>query len=212
LSQRKNMFPSPSPYQKVLLSEMCRVAKFCYDRGWSWGTAGNFSVRGNDHVIWQSPSGLCKGDLRPDLFVAVDLETELAVEPWTQKPSLEMPVHAGIYKSIHEAQCVVHTHPTSVVIASHGKKRFTFQGYEMAKALGLFSHEDQLEIPILPNVGPVEMKSFSEGVARGIPKVAKVVVLEGHGVWAWGRTPMEALSYLEALELLCKSDGERSNS
>jgi methylthioribulose-1-phosphate dehydratase len=199
-----NPFPVPTALEKVMLQELAKVAMRCYERGWSWGTAGNFSIRGQGHLIWQSPTGLCKGELRPDLFVAVDLKTELAVEPWTQKPSAEMPVHAGIYKSVPAAKCVVHTHPPKVVAASRGMRELVFKDEEMAKALGLSSHTETMTIPILPNGTPEEMLSYSGKVKAGIPAIAKVVILEGHGVWAWGKTPMEALAYLEALEFLCQ--------
>lgn len=199
-----NPFPSPSPLEKVLLAELARVAARCYERGWSWGTAGNFSIRGQNGLIWQSPTGLCKGELRPDLFVAVDLETEKAVEPWTQKPSAEMPVHAGIYKHAPAARCVVHTHPPCAVAASRNQTALTFENEEMAKALGLFSHTDRITIPVLPNGTPEEMKGYSSKVKSGIGAIAKLVILDGHGVWAWGKTPLEALAYLEALEFLCK--------
>jgi methylthioribulose-1-phosphate dehydratase len=199
----KNPFPVPSALEKILLRELAKVAERCYDRGWSWGTAGNFSIRGQGQLIWQSPSGLCKGELRPELFIAVDLESESAVEPWTQKPSAEMPIHAGIYKFVPSAKCVVHTHPPNAVAASRGLKQLVFQGEEMAKAMGLSSHTETLIIPVLPNLQPDEMRSFSPRVQEGIPNIAKVVMLEGHGVWAWGKTPMEAMGYLEALEFLC---------
>ena len=204
MQSRPNPFPIPTPLEKILLRELANVAARCYDRGWSWGTAGNFSIRGQGSLIWQSPTGLCKGELRPDLFVAVDLKSEAAVEPWTQKPSAEMPVHAGIYKHVPEAMCVVHTHPPFAVMASRGKKELRFQNEEMAKALGLPSHTGVLSIPVLPNGTPEEMKLYSPRVKDGIGAVAKVVILEGHGVWAWGKTPMEALAYLEALEFLCR--------
>lgn len=200
-----NPFPTPSPYQKTLLNELVRVAERCYNRGWSWGTAGNFSIRGSDGLIWQSPTGLCKGELRPELFVAVNLETELATEPFSQKPSAEMPVHAGIYKAVPDAHCVVHTHPHESVALSFGKSEFVFTGEEMVKALGTPSHQDKVVIPILKNPNPNEMKTFSPLVNRGVRAPAKMVILEGHGVYAWGKTPLEAMAYLEALEFLCQS-------
>jgi methylthioribulose-1-phosphate dehydratase len=203
MSAGVNPFPVPSPLEKVLLKELVRVAARCYERGWSWGTAGNFSIRGKGSLIWQSATGLCKGELNPDLFIAVDLSAEKAVEPWTQKPSAEMPVHAGIYKSVPEARCVVHTHPPQAVKASRGKQSLVFKDEEMAKALGLRSHTDTLSIPILPNGTPEQMLNYSVKVKDGLGSVAKVLILEGHGVWAWGKTPMEALAYLEALEFLC---------
>jgi ribulose-5-phosphate 4-epimerase/fuculose-1-phosphate aldolase len=77
----------------------------------------------------------------------------------------------------------------------------------MGKALGLESHEQTLSIPVLPNVNPEDMKSFSSKVQPGIGKFAKLVVLEGHGVWAWGQAPIEALGYIEALDILCQQQG-----
>ena len=200
-----NPFPSPTPYQKVLLNELVRVAERCYARGWSWGTAGNFSVRGSNGLIWQSPTGLCKGELRPELFVPVVLETEKPAEPYTQKPSAEMPVHAGIYKSVPDAFCVVHTHPHESVAQTFGQKEFVLEGEEMVKALGTPSHLDRVTIPILKNPSPNEMKDFSRHVPAGIRAPAKMVILEGHGVYAWGKSPLEAMAYLEALEFLCQS-------
>jgi ribulose-5-phosphate 4-epimerase/fuculose-1-phosphate aldolase len=83
-------------------------------------------------------------------------------------------------------------------------RELVFKDEEMAKALGLSSHTETMTIPILPNGTPEEMLSYSGKVKAGIPAIAKVVILEGHGVWAWGKTPMEALAYLEALEFLCQ--------
>lgn len=202
---KKNPFPAPSAMQERLLLEMVRVAERCYSRGWSWGTAGNFSVRGSDGVIWQSPTGLCKGELRPELFVAVNLETEKAVEPYTQKPSAEAPVHLGIYKAVPEAGCVVHTHPHESVAMSFAMDQFEFEGEEMGKALGAKTHLESIVIPILANPTPEEMLTFSNRVLAGIKAPAKMVILKGHGVYAWGKTPLEAMGYLEALEFLCQS-------
>jgi methylthioribulose-1-phosphate dehydratase len=204
LLTRRNPFPFPTPLDKVLLDELVFVAKRCYERGWSWGTAGNFSLRGCDGLIWQSPTGICKGQLRADLFIPIDLESELQLEFSPHRPSAEMPVHAGIYKCVREARCVVHTHPSAVVAYSRGRKSMTFTNEEMIKALGVESHEQTLSIPVLPNANPEDMKSYSRKIQPGVGKVAKTVVLEGHGVWAWGRTPIEALGYIEALDILCQ--------
>jgi methylthioribulose-1-phosphate dehydratase len=194
----------PTPFEKSLLAELVKVATVCYERGWSWGTAGNFSIRGRHSLLWQSPTGLCKGELRADLFIPVDLNSEKPVEPWTQRPSAEMPVHAGIYKTVGRAKCVVHTHPPNAVRASRGQTSLTFENEEMAKALGTKCHTEKLHIPILPNGTPEEMIHYSSRIKDGIGDTAKLLILEGHGVWAWGQTPMEALAYIEALEFLCK--------
>ncbi len=207
----RNPFPSPTPLQKVMLTELAKVAERCYARGWSWGTAGNFSIRGSDGIIWQSPTGLCKGELRPDLFVPVDLAMEKPVESYTQRPSAEMPVHAGVYKAVSDAMCVVHTHPSESVAISFEVDDFRFCGDEMSKALGLKSHLDEVRIPILENPTPEQMVVFSSKVKAGISPPVKIVFLKGHGAYAWGKTPLEALAYLEALEFLCQRRRRRTS-
>ncbi|MCX6115946.1 MAG: class II aldolase/adducin family protein, partial [Proteobacteria bacterium] len=192
MASKKNPFVQPSPLQKVLLLELAGVAKRCYDRGWSWGTAGNFSIRGDEGVIWQSPTGLCKGDLKPDLFIPVDLESETSLEKFSMKPSAEMPVHAAIYKLDAKARCVVHTHPTESVALSLLTDEFKFSGEEMIKVLGKHSHLEELSIPIFSNLDPENMVKFSSTVDISTAMPSKLVFLKGHGVYAWGKTPLEA--------------------
>ena len=209
--QHPNPFPSPTPLEKSLLNELVSVARDCYQRGWSWGTAGNFSLRGSHGLIWLSPTGLCKGELRADLFVPLDLESESLLRFSQQNPSAEMPVHAGIYKYVALAKCVVHTHPPALVAKSRGKEKITFVDEEMTKALGLRTHKEELSIAVLPNATPEEMRSYSIRVKDVVGPLAKVVVLAGHGVWAWGQTPKEALGYIEALETLCQTYNSTSH-
>ena len=70
-----NPHPSPSPLQKRLLGEVVEAASRCYELGWTVATAGNFSIRGNPGIVWQSPSGVPKGSLSPRSFIAINEET-----------------------------------------------------------------------------------------------------------------------------------------
>ena len=85
------------------------------------------------------------------------------------------------------------------------EREFRFKDEEMSKALGAMTHKDEIRIPILPNPTPEEMKTYSPLVLSGIRHPAKMIVLKGHGVYAWGKTPLEVMAYLEALEFLCQS-------
>jgi len=200
-----NPFPCPSALERVLLRELVRVAKVCYDRGWSFGTAGNFSLRGRGGIIWQSPSGLNKGDLDPEFFVPVDLQTAQVIGPLAVLPSLEMPVHLGAYRAVPEALCVVHTHPPHLVTASRSGEPLVFSGDEMQKPLGSVDHLQTLRIPVIRNVTPGEMPAMAERAGAEIAAGVPMLVLASHGVYAWGRTPLEALAYIEAAEFLCQT-------
>jgi len=202
-SRPHNPFPVPSALDGVLLTELVEVARRCYDRGWSHGTAGNFSLRGKGGVIWQSPTGLNKGALDPRAFIAVDLASGRTIVPQSPMPSLEMPVHLGIYREIGPARCVVHTHPLRLVEKSRAGKDLTFKGEEMVKALGAADHLKTLTIPVITNPTPAEMPALADSVGDELNPAVPMVVLAGHGVYAWGPTPMAALAYIEAAEHLC---------
>lgn len=205
-----NPFPHPTSLQKVFLGELVRCAKACYERGWSFGTAGNFSLRGDHGIAWQSPSGLNKGELNPELFIPVEIATGEVVTPLkTLRPSLEMPVHIGIYRAVPEAVSVVHTHPLAIVKRSRTGKDLVFQGEEMQKALGCKDHLQTLRVPVVVNPTPEQMPALMHDTARYVVPGVPMVILAGHGVYAWGRSPMEALCYVEALEFLCQTSPEQ---
>lgn len=205
MALHRNPFPLPSALEAVLLKELVRCARACYDRGWSHGTAGNFSLRGRGGIVWQSPSGLNKGELDPEMFIPIDLETERPIVPLKVRPSAEMPMHLGVYRAVAEAKAVVHTHPPHLVAQSRSGADLIFQGEEMEKHLGAHDHHETVRIPVITNPTPEEMVLLTDQVAQYVVPKVPMVVLAGHGVYAWGRTPMEALSYVEAAEFLCKT-------
>lgn len=200
-----NPFPVPSVLDKVYLQELVKAAKACYDRGWSWGTAGNFSLRGKDGLIWQSPSGLNKGGLNPEHFIPVDLASGQIRTPSSPRPSQEMPVHLGIYRAVAAAKTVVHTHPPALVAASRAGYPLIFQGEEMQKHLGCKDHLEQLALPVLENPTPAQMPSLATRLGPSLDPRVPLVILAGHGVYAWGSSPLEALSIIEAAEFLCQT-------
>ncbi len=194
----------PSPLEKIYIAELVKVAGFCYERGWTYGTAGNFSLRGSNGLLWQSPSGECKGELDASRFVAIRMEAGQVVNV-AARPSLEMPVHRGIYLNVEGAQCVVHAHPPALVKQSMKRNRLDFSNQEMIKAFGLKDHLENLSIRIAPNPKPDEIWEFSETIDAYLNLSSSMVVLEGHGAYVWGKTPMQALAYLEAAEFLCQT-------
>ena len=188
----------PTALTNVRLRELVQVARKCYDRAWCAGTAGNFSVR-SPNAIWMSPSGWSKGELRPSQFIPVSHDTGLNFTYELGKPSLETPVHLSIYREIPYAKCVVHAHPPHALMTSLTRDFFTFTNHELVKIFTRGAHTDLIEIPIFPNpenTKNFELKNFDS--SQNFP-----IILAGHGVYAYGQSAHEALSYLEAVENLC---------
>lgn len=204
-----NPFPVPSPLQRSLLAELVQVAQSCYQRGWSYGTAGNFSLRGHARTVWQSPTALNKGQLNPEHFVAIDLESGAPISPTSSRASLESPVHLAILRAIPRARAVVHTHPSGFVRHTssmiHGGGQLQFAGHEMQKALGQVDHLAALTLDILPNPRPDQLGVASTAFLSKTQSAPQVVCFAGHGIYAWGETPMAALVKIEAIEYLCQT-------
>ncbi len=77
--------------EKILLNELCGVAAQTYQRGWNAGTAGNFSILRQDRsLVWMSPSGVPKGEMQAEQFIAVSNEAIPQVCSY-RKPSDETP-------------------------------------------------------------------------------------------------------------------------
>jgi ribulose-5-phosphate 4-epimerase/fuculose-1-phosphate aldolase len=201
------MAPWQTPLERVLLKELTACARLSYERGWCFGTAGNFSLRLRPELMWQSPSGLNKGNLQPELFLPIRVQDGALLDPLRSLvPSLEMPMHRGIYLGRPKARAVVHCHPPKVVKRSQqvGLEGLSFVGAEMIKALGAGDYNGQVCCPVLPNLNKSEMECVAEKLPSLLEEVA-LVILAGHGVYAWGQSPLEALAVVEALEFLCQT-------
>jgi methylthioribulose-1-phosphate dehydratase len=196
-----NPFPRPSALDQRYLTELSEVAKRCYERGWCAGTAGNFSLRGQSGIVWLSPSGVRKGDLTANLFIALGLEDAKPISPESGKASAEAPLHVGIYRANPNAKSVVHVHPPAVTKLSFNAKNLVFEGKEMQKALGLPGHEEKLDIPVIANTQ--DMDALGKNAVKILNAKAPVVILAGHGVYGFGKSPQEALNFIEGLEFLC---------
>jgi methylthioribulose-1-phosphate dehydratase len=202
---RVNPFPQPTALQKVMLRELVKSAALCYEHGWSHGRAGNFSVRGSGGLFWQSPAGTAKAELDPALFVPMFLETVRPATPVSARPSNETAIHAGIYRVVPAAKAIVHSHPPYLVAASRAGADLVFQGEEMQKHLGCRDHHETVRVPVAANPRPENLAAMAHDVARYVKPGIHVIVLAGHGAYAWGATPSEALGTLETLEFLCRT-------
>lgn len=195
-----------TPLEKFFIQEVTRVARTCYERGWCYGTAGNFSVHVTQDRLWQSPSAKNKGVLKAESFVPILLSTGQVLEQMLfSHPSLEMPVHRRIYQARPKARVVIHCHPPNVVRLSQEIEggNLKFGGIEMVKALGARDFADSIECAIMPNLSLKEMENLLslESILRDVP----AVILKGHGIYAWGSEPDEALGIVEAVEFILQT-------
>lgn len=173
------------------------------ERGWTPATSSNFSRRIDDSHVAITVSGRDKGRLTEGDIMVVDLRGEPVAT--TQKSSAETLLHTQLYARFAEIGCVLHTHSLNQTVASRlhaGEGRVRLAGYELLKAFsGNTTHDDVLDLPVLPNTQDMqELAARVEALLDAGPLWGYLI--EGHGLYAWGRDMPEARRHLEAFEFL----------
>ena len=182
-------------------------------QGWTPATSSNFSMRVDAGHVAITISGRDKGRLGRDDIMLVDMHGKAVGTD--ARPSAETDLHTQIYRRWPEAHAVLHTHSHTQSVASRLFARdgvIRLQGWELQKAIaGHSTHEDVLEIPVFPNTQhmPELVARVDAWLDAGRPLHAYLI--DGHGIYTWGRDMAEARRHLEALEFLlgCELDLRR---
>jgi methylthioribulose-1-phosphate dehydratase len=181
--------------------------------GWTPATSSNFSMRVDAGHAAITISGRDKGRLGRDDIMLVDMHgTAVGTDA---RPSAETDLHTQVYRRWPEAQAVLHTHSRTQSVASRLFARdgaVRLEGWELQKAIaGHTTHESVLEVPVFPNTQhmPELVARVDAWLDAGKPLAAYLI--DGHGIYTWGRSMAEARRHLEALEFLlgCELDLRR---
>ncbi|NMW23562.1 methylthioribulose 1-phosphate dehydratase [Rhodanobacter soli] len=178
--------------------------------GWTPATSSNFSMRVDTDHAAITISGRHKGRLGRDDIMLIDLNGHAVGTD--ARPSAETALHTQIYRRWPEMNVVLHTHSRTQSVASRlfaAEGSVRLHGWELQKAItGFHTHESVLEIPVFPNT-----QHMPELVARvdawlDAGKPLHAYLIDGHGIYTWGRDMAETQRHLEALEFLlgCELD------
>lgn len=173
-------------------------------RGWTPATSSNFSRRYDATHAAVTISGRDKGRLGVDDIMLVDLAGNAVGT--TARPSAETLLHVQMYRRDPDIGAVLHTHSHNQTVASRlyaAQGLIRFNGFELQKAItGFTTHESELDLPVFPNT-----QEMPELVARvdawlDTGKPLYGYLIDGHGIYTWGRTMADAKRHLEAFEFL----------
>lgn len=190
--------------------------------GWTPATSSNFSMRMNAEHVAITISGRDKGRLDEHDIMVVDLHGKAVGSE--HRPSAETLLHTQLYARDPDTGCVLHTHSHNQTVASRlyaEEGQIMFSGYELLKAIrGFDTHDCLMRVPVLPNsqdmqalAGYVESWLVDEESAQlqhGTP-IGTGYLIDGHGIYAWGRDMAETRRHLDAFEFLlaCELDLRR---
>jgi methylthioribulose-1-phosphate dehydratase len=176
-------------------------------------TSSNFSMRLADRNIAVTVSGKDKGALTAADVMRVDARGEAVGT--TARPSAETLLHTQIYARFPGANAVLHTHSRAQTVASRlfaGEGVMRFEGYELQKAIaGYTTHESRLDLPVFANTQhmPELVQNVDAWIDSGKPLYGYLI--DGHGIYTWGRDMAETERHVEAFEFLinCELDLRR---
>ena len=208
--------PASVPYDPARLRELAQLLigniRELAQAGWTPATSSNFSHRLDDRHAAITVSGRDKGRLVEDDIMVVDFDGQAVGRPL--RPSAETLLHTQLYRRFPDIGCVLHTHSPVQTVASRlyaGAGHVRLAGYELLKAFhGNSTHEAAVDVPVFPNTQ--DMDVLAAQVDALLDRQAMWgYLIDGHGLYAWGRDMAEARRHLEAFEFLlgCELDVRR---
>lgn len=180
-----------TPEQLSAAREICGVALSLYQRGYSFGTAGNMSVLCGDAVLI-TPTNSSFGALTPEEMALVDL----AGAPLNgRQASKEVPFHLAAYEAGPETRAVVHLH------AAYSTAVSCLRGLNRQDALPVFTPYYAMRLPRLPvtEYYPPGDPALAGEVRKALTGT-RACLLRNHGSIATGRTLAEAAALAEEIE------------
>jgi methylthioribulose-1-phosphate dehydratase len=184
-------------------------------QGLTPATSSNFSMRLDERHVAITISGRDKGTLSPDDIMVIGNDGQPV---GSGRPSAETLLHTQIYRLYPDANAVLHTHSRTQTVASRlfapaGVVRL--QGYELLKAIAAHTtHATHIDLPVFPNTQQMpELAARVDAWIRA-DKPLYGYLIDGHGIYTWGRDMAEAERHIEAFEFLlgCELDLRRLSS
>jgi L-fuculose-phosphate aldolase len=163
-----------------VLSTLAEVGADLYHLGLVTSHGGNLSIRTREGM-WITGTGTMLGRLRERHISLVRPDGRHEGPP----PSSDTMLHSTIY-AVTGANAVVHAHPRHATVLSFDLDVFTPPDFEGRLHLG--------DVPVI-DTGPMQIERLA-----GAMQARVAVILRGHGAYARGGTPWEALHWMTALE------------
>ncbi len=169
-------------------SEIAAFMQRLYIQKLTTTSGGNLSIRVGERVFI-SPSGIDKGNLKPEDIGIMDMDGNIIGKPF--KPSIESGMHLSIYKARPNINAIVHAHPVNAcTFAATDLKINTRLGSEAYAILGQIAYA---------GYALMGTNSLAEEVAK-FAADSNCVMMRNHGVLTVGKTMLEAFDRLEVLE------------
>jgi L-ribulose-5-phosphate 4-epimerase len=164
----------------------------------TWGNASAFDAQKG--VLAIKPSGLPYGDLDEESMVVLDLEGQ--VVEGSLRPSSDVKTHLELYRAFGKIGGVCHSHSPHAVAWAQARHPIPCFGT---------THADETAGPV-PCTPMISVEALAtdyeratgqliiETLAGRDPLEAPMILVAGHGPFAWGESALKAVHCAAALE------------
>jgi ribulose-5-phosphate 4-epimerase/fuculose-1-phosphate aldolase len=174
---------------------VCRFGKYLFERGLTFGSSGNISVRVEDGWL-MTPTNVSLGDLDPARLARLD---DAGRHIGGDKPTKETFLHQGMYRRRSTAGAVVHLHSTYSVAVS------CLDGVDPADVIPPITAYYVMRVGRLPLVPYYRPGDQALGPAvEALADRHHAVLLANHGPVVAGSTLDAAVYAIEELEETAK--------
>src|SRR5829696_800592 len=154
-----------------LKEQMCDVGRRIWLKGFCAGNEGNHSYRIGEDRFLCTPTGISKGNLKPDDLCVVDMEGKQVAGK--RKRTSEILMHLAIYKARPDVKAVVHSHPPHATA-------FAIAGVELPTCIHPEAEVFLGAVKTAKYVTPGDTR-LGESILPYV-KDANTIVLQNHGV------------------------------
>lgn len=181
--------------ENALREQIVRLAKSLFDRGLTFGSSGNISVRVEDGWL-MTPTGSSMGDLDPGRISLLD---EAGNWRSGDKPTKEAFLHLTMYRQRAQSAAVVHLHSTHSVAVSC---LADLDPKNVLPPITAYYVMRVGSLPLIPYFPPGDVD-----LARAVGEMASrhhAVLLANHGPLVAGNSLLDAVYATEELEETAK--------
>jgi len=173
-----------------LQREMVRICRRIHDRGFAANHEGNVTALTADGHVLSTPTAVSKGDVREGDLLVLDRRGHKILG--SRKPFSELLMHLAVYKGRPDVGAVVHAHPPkATAFAVTGLPIEAFCLPEFVVSIGGV-------VPVVP-FAPPGSEALNNALAPFL-EAFDVVLLQNHGVLAWGPDVSTAMLRIEHCE------------
>jgi L-fuculose-phosphate aldolase len=172
-----------------LKEQFCDIGRRIWVRGFCAGNEGNHSYRlGEDRVLC-TPTGISKGNLKPDDLCIVDMNGKQV--GGSRKRTSEILLHLTIYKLRPDVKAVIHSHPPHATA-------FAVAGVDLPSCIHPEAEVFLGPVHTAKYVTPGDQR-LGESIAPFV-KDSNTIVMGNHGVVCYGTDLEDAYYKLEIVD------------